>query len=590
MIGKTLIQGKFSEEKRQMAKSLYKAQFTDKLPLGGIATGHIDLCCDGTITSDASTFFAVKAEKDGELFDARLLSGSKNGLWTVPCFDNTSAVSYFPFTELFFSDSSFPFEIKMLAFSPFIPLNDTDSGIPGVLFDFEITNKSDQQLDFSLALVSENLNKEPYNRMGCSDSGEAYIHLSGLCENSKNSCIATNGKNISFCEYTRQDGFWQNFTKNSTLDNKTRQECPDDYAGGAICTHSCLGANQTLSVSFCLSWYSPQNELSRNYYAQYFESALECCSYLFRQKERLYRGSMEFCENIMGATLPAKTLEEVNLDLFTFTGKENIRLDDGTLVSKEKQEFSDMYGFINRSDITASLFPCLEYSKTQHFYKTASYESASENTLLFAILSSYRKYVLCADEDALIEDWYYITKCMERLFGEDGKNDVKAPVHLTSAAVMSAAKMAEIVRDKKRHEMYLPILEELPVSQIPMNLPKGYAKINEATGFIYRADVKHIGFCPVTDGCPLDIGDTFRCFFATPSGYGYVEEGIDYIEINLLHGSVTVRSFDVPRTPRLVQYGGRNWKFENHNLTAVLDSDLEVTPHKKLTVFIDVKQ
>ena len=57
-----------------MAKTLYKAVFKDKLPLGGIATGHIDFGCDASIAlplhdSSNLSFFAIKAEKDGELYE-----------------------------------------------------------------------------------------------------------------------------------------------------------------------------------------------------------------------------------------------------------------------------------------------------------------------------------------------------------------------------------------------------------------------------------------------------------------------------------------------------------------------------------------
>lgn len=574
-----------------MAKNLYKAKFEDKLPLGGIATGHITLGCDGSITADAPTFFAIKAEKDGELFDARILQSSQNEAVSLPCFENSTANSYFPFTEICFSDSSFPADVKMTAFSPFIPLNDTDSGIPAVCFEFEVISKSDDRIDYSICLVSSNINENAYNRMGCTDTGEAYIHLSGDCENPQNTCIATDGKNVSFCEYIKStDGFIKNFTENPTLYNKTKSECPESFASGAICTHFSLCRDECQKCTFCFSWYNPVGVLSRNYYAQYFESGLECASYFLRQYDRLNSQSLEFTAYIFGATIDCQALEEVNKELFALTNKKLYRLDNGTLVSDTKTRFSDIDSFLWRSDALTSLFPTLEYSEVEHFYKSGNYENTNDEEKLISILRSYRKYMLSADVDALIEDWYYIVKCMENIFGENGKNKSKADAELQGAAIGAASVMAEAVKDKKRHELYSSMLDGLPLCQVSMDIMGGFASINEISGFEYRADTRHIGFNPKSDSCPLDIGGTFRCFFCTPTCYGYAEEGIDYIEINLLHGTLNVRSFGVPRTPRLVQYGGRNWKFTNENLTAVLDSDLEITPQKKLTIFIDIKQ
>lgn len=579
-----------------MAKTLYKAVFKDKLPLGGIATGHIDFGCDASIAlplhdSSNLSFFAIKAEKDGELYDARILQSKTAENTSLPCFEDSSAKSFFPFTECELCDSSFPASVKVTAFSPFIPLNDTDSGIPGVLFSFEVTNTSDERMDYSIGGCLQNTNENGFNLMGCTDTGEAYIHLFGNQKDSKNLCIATNSKNVSFCEYLSDEkDFTENFICNTTLYNKTMAECNCHLPSGALCTHFSLDSGKSTQVFFCLSWYNPENEFSRNYYAQYFESSLECASYLFRQKERLFVDSTDFSDSIFGATLPENTLFEINNDFFSFLKGNHLRIDNGTLFSGQKENFSGFESFILRPGILTSLFPEMEYSGTEHFYKSKAYESADDETITAYILTSYRKYILSADTDALIEDWYYIVKCAEKLFGEDRKRKCKAGAVLTDAVIYALTQIAEAVRDKKRHEQFSEMRKEMPMEQFTMDITGGFAKINETSGFEYNAVSKHIGFYPKSDFCPLEDGSTFRCFFCTPQGYGYVEEGIDYIEINLLKGKMNIRSFGVPRTPRLVQYGGRNWRFENKNLVAVLDSDLEVTPQKKLTVFIDIKK
>lgn len=578
-----------------MAKTLYKAEFKDKLPLGGIATGHIDFGCDASITlplhdSSNFSFFAIKAEKDSELFDARILQSTCDEKIPLPCFEESSAYSFFPFAECNLWDSSFPAKVKITAFSPFIPLNDTDSGIPGVLFGFEVTNTSDERIDYSVCCVTENTNAKVFNRMGCTDTGEAYIHLSDDIEKNENTCIATDGKNVSFCEYAESaHDIISNFTCNTTLENGTKSEYGKTSAFGALCTHFSLNGGETAKVSFCLSWYRAENEFSRNYYAQYFESSLECASYLFRQKDRLLGDSMEFCENISGATLPRDIITPANSELFSLTGKNHTRLDNGDLISNGGPDFSGIEAFISRQDALSNLFPSLEHSGTMHFLKSEAYNNSVDKDLCITILRCFRKYILSADADELIEEWYYIVKCANALLGEDGSKKISCDNELAEETVKALILLAETVKDKKRSELYSNVLSHLPEGQASIVFFEGFSKIYDISGFEYRADTKHIGFNPQSGICPLDTGNTFRSFFCTPQGYGYVEEGIDYIEINLLKGALSIRSFGVPRTPRLVQYGGRNWKFENKNLVAVLDSDLEVTPHKKLTIFIDIK-
>jgi len=148
-----------------------------------------------------------------------------------------------------------------------------------------------------------------------------------------------------------------------------------------------------------------------------------------------------------------------------------------------------------------------------------------------------------------------------------------------------SAELVKAVRDRYDGEYRNPFSEFECGSDYARSMAS-YALLNAASGFKYNVYEKTVGFAPVMKFAQDD--GTFRCFFCLESGYGYVEEGIDYIEINMLCGSLTVRRFDVPKRPRMVLYGGRQWKFENRENSVMLDNDLVVTPEKKLQTIIDV--
>lgn len=573
-----------------MAKKIQQFEFNTPLALGGIAAGHIMLTPDGCILGKADAFFVIKAERDGELVDIRLLQSKKSENIPLSCFEKASAYCHFPFVDIVFSDSTFPAEVKMHTFSPFIPHNDTDSGIPAVYFEFEITCKDSERVDFSVCAVTSNLSENAHNRMGCTDSGEAYIFLSSFHTHT-NSCIATNGKNVSFCEYVKSnEGLVKNLTQNQTLYNKTKTECPTAFAKGALCTHFGLCDGETQFVSFCLSWYSQESDFSRNYYSQYFESSLECASYFFRQYERLNLYTEEFSDCVFSSTLKESLLYDVNSELFSLFENDYTRLDDGTLIAKEEPHFSDIYSFVMRQSALPSLFPKLDNTGTVRLFESEAYERASQTELAFAILKSHRKYALCANTDELIEEWYCIVKCARELFGENFENKPNLSDNVIFGIVNALADMASAVKDKKRYDFYCAKIKENEKKIDSSKQFFGFSAVSEICAFDYDAVQKHISFCPDSHDCPLDFGETFRCFFCTPTCYGYVEEGIDYIEINLVRGELTLRSFGAPRMPRIVQYGGRNWKFECKDKTAFLDSDIVVTPDKKITILIDIKQ
>ena len=141
-------------------------------PLGGIGTGCIGLGGNGRLIDweiynrpnkgslNGMSHFAVKAEQDGRLLDARVLTGDLKkdlagqygggaGHWQCPGygfgadfgtmagfphFSDCRFKGTFPIAELVFSDPHFPGSVTMTAFNPCIPLDADASGMPAAFF------------------------------------------------------------------------------------------------------------------------------------------------------------------------------------------------------------------------------------------------------------------------------------------------------------------------------------------------------------------------------------------------------------------------------------------------------------------------
>lgn len=106
------------------------------------------------------------------------------------------------------------------------------------------------------------------------------------------------------------------------------------------------------------------------------------------------------------------------------------------------------------------------------------------------------------------------------------------------------------------------------------------------SGFDYDKNSMTISFRPDDDLCDED--KTFRGFISFDGAYGYVEQGIDYIEIILLSGEIKVKRFICSHKPYKVMYGGRLWSCDIDGNTVTLDSNLAVSREKKLTLLIDI--
>ena len=134
-------------------------------PLGGIGTGSVSLTGSGRLIDwsirnrpaihqhNGYSHFAIKAERDGKLLDARVLNGPYEGVptgspsrakvrrlrlrrqsrtrWPARRISTTRRSSAaFRSPRSSFIATHFPDKVRMTAFSPFIPHNDRDSSMP----------------------------------------------------------------------------------------------------------------------------------------------------------------------------------------------------------------------------------------------------------------------------------------------------------------------------------------------------------------------------------------------------------------------------------------------------------------------------
>ena len=115
------------------------------------------------------SFFAIWTKEEGKEPVSRILEskicppfykshGFLNGeLAGIPRFEESKMVGKQPFVYVDLKDSTVPVTVQMEAYTPFIPLNADDSGIPTAIIKYKVTNPTDKAVDVSVVGTMANV-------------------------------------------------------------------------------------------------------------------------------------------------------------------------------------------------------------------------------------------------------------------------------------------------------------------------------------------------------------------------------------------------------------------------------------------------
>ena len=142
--------------------------------LGGIGTGNVSWnaegrLCDFEVMNHPDkglkipyTFFSLWSCADGEQpkayvletepeeISAKALGYPSGYVLGLPRMDSCTIRTNYPFFKYQFEKEGLPLEINMESYTPFIPLDEKNSGIPGACIKYTLTNRSDKHVKASV--------------------------------------------------------------------------------------------------------------------------------------------------------------------------------------------------------------------------------------------------------------------------------------------------------------------------------------------------------------------------------------------------------------------------------------------------------
>jgi uncharacterized protein (DUF608 family) len=126
--------------------SALPAGFTSNSPEAAFAILHIKGAASVTKVVEGP-FPPFKIFDQGLQGQGLRRSGSEG----FPRFEKCNFRGEFPFAEVRFSDSAIPLDVSLIAWNPFIPLDDKNSGIPCAILEYTLHNTSSRAVDYEFS-------------------------------------------------------------------------------------------------------------------------------------------------------------------------------------------------------------------------------------------------------------------------------------------------------------------------------------------------------------------------------------------------------------------------------------------------------
>ena len=374
--------------------------------LGGIGTGNISIGSRGDLrdweiwNKSAKgqklpySFFAI-AIKDGGRVTAKILEseimppysdshgfhpGSVSGL---PRFKDSELYSEYPFVYVDFKDDMLPVKVGLEAYTPFIPHEPDDSGLPLAVFKYSVENVGEEDLDVTIAGSMLNavgftgiadfgwVKPEQYGRnentirKGTGVKGIHYnsnkLHPQSLHYGSHT--LATLDPETSFKPYWYRSGWWDNLrefwddlSSDGLLKDRGYSEPSQDGKtdAGSLAVTKKIKPGEIQTYTFLIAWYFPnrlhnwnqrltcdctggtcEDQVVQNRYTMRFDDSWEVCQYYAETQDHLEGYSRKFRDALYGSTLPSYVIDAAAANIIVLRSNTCFWLKDGSFYGYE---------------------------------------------------------------------------------------------------------------------------------------------------------------------------------------------------------------------------------------------------------------
>ena len=471
-------------------------------PLGGVAAGSVCLGGRGQLRDweifnrpnqgyrPRYAFASIWAQRGADKPVARILESrilppyegpSGLGADNVPGMSRLEAAIFtgaYPLAQIRFKDSTLPVAVELEAFSPFIPHDPDESGLPVAILHYRVTNHGAASAKVGIAYSLENpilsdksgpdgdkrrnQVRQASKLHGVSMDNPAISAVDPMQGTIALAALNTPGASISCWPgwpqgkwWTPPLLFWDRFSANGDLGAE-----PDPHNEvGVVCMQQTIAPGQTASFRFLLGWHfanrtpdwcgwaAPKghgSDIIGNYYATRFPDAWQAIEYTADHLESLESRTRAFTDALCDSTVPAEVKDAATANLSTLASTTCFRTADGEFHGFEGSGkttgccFGNCLHVWNYETVTPHLFPSfarslrrsafgysMEDNGAMHFRQLLPdgierSGNAAADGQMGQIVHAWLDWKLSGDTAWLRELWPRIRKAVEFAWIKDG--------------------------------------------------------------------------------------------------------------------------------------------------------------------------
>ncbi len=346
--------------------------------LGGIGAGGAELRKDGrfynwtafnneprlgnpllgrNVHQESILFFKLRYEVPGEEPRIKILQIEENTqvgnvevhIYEFPWMSGVAEIKYsarFPYTDLEFTDPDMPVQVRLRAWSPFVPHDMEASSLPAMIFDFSIKNVGKKPADVMLLACGRNMvgydfEKKLYAAEMSDGAGYRMFEATATGLPDKHGTAGTqaiaslSADSTSHLGWEHRHPYYEAVLRSKKLSdvNENPKRTRKDKSGkrwalektfNTIGHSTNLASGKSFDHSFVATWHFPHawndahDKIVGNYYNRRFKSAADVARHVIRNKADLEKRTFGFLDAFYDSDLDTFVLDQINSQLNTF--------------------------------------------------------------------------------------------------------------------------------------------------------------------------------------------------------------------------------------------------------------------------------